>query len=66
MTEIFKYVVRRSDYNLAVIYNLIDSLLPPVNAEWAKGLTKVLREQIIVSRIAQYAAQSLGKLTRTF
>lgn len=44
-----KYIARRSEYNLAVIYNLIDELLPAVNAKWAENLTKVLREQIIVS-----------------
>lgn len=48
MLELMKYSVWRSEYDLAVMFNLINGLLPEVNATWARNVTKELREEILV------------------
>lgn len=48
MLELMKYFVRQSEYDLPVIVNLLNGLLPAVNETWARNLTKQLREEILV------------------
>lgn len=50
------YIRGKSAYNAAVIFNIVDKLLPQVDAEWAETVTKDLRNEIIVSRIFCFAA----------
>lgn len=46
--ELLKFAIRQSDYDLAVMFNLVNGLLPSVNETWARALTKQLREEILV------------------
>lgn len=46
--ELLKFAVRQSDYDLAVMFNLVNGLLPSVNETWARALTKQLRDEILV------------------
>lgn len=47
--EIFKYFIGQSNFNLAVIYNLINGYLPKKEGKWVKEKTKKLQEDLIVS-----------------
>lgn len=46
--ELMKYSIWQSEYDLAVMFNLVNGLLPRVNETWARNLTKQLREEILV------------------
>lgn len=46
--EIIRFILRKSEYSLAVIFVLIDHLLPKQNEEWARSLTTELQKILTV------------------
>lgn len=51
--EIIRFILRKSEYSLAVIFVLIDKLLPKQNEEWAKSLTTELQKILTVKKSKQ-------------
>lgn len=47
--ELLKYCIRISDYNIAVMLNLINGLLPQEKADWARDITDTLHNKLTVS-----------------
>jgi fatty acid amide hydrolase 2 len=46
LVELLKFCIRISDYNIAVMLNLINGLLPNENAEWVKEITNTLHNKL--------------------
>lgn len=46
LTEILKFILRKSEYSLSIIFVLIDQLLPKVNEKWAREVTRQLKDAL--------------------
>nr|XP_008196916.1 PREDICTED: fatty-acid amide hydrolase 2 isoform X2 [Tribolium castaneum] len=44
--ELLKFCIRISDYNIAVMLNLVNGLLPAENAEWVREITDTLHKKL--------------------
>ncbi|RZC34514.1 fatty-acid amide hydrolase 2 [Asbolus verrucosus] len=49
MIELIKFCLRRSEFNIAVMLNLINGLLPSENADWAKEQTNTLHNKLMAA-----------------
>ncbi|XP_063916552.1 fatty-acid amide hydrolase 2-A-like isoform X3 [Zophobas morio] len=46
VVELCKYVIRCSDFNIAIMFNLINGLLPAENEEWAVETTNIIYNKL--------------------
>lgn len=47
-SEIFKFILGQSEYNVAAMFSLVNEMLPTADADWAKEKTKLLRYKLTV------------------
>jgi fatty acid amide hydrolase 2 len=62
LVELLKFCIRISDYNIAVMLNLINGLLPNENAEWVKEITNTLHNKLTVCVMLKYVYSIVGIL----